>query len=404
MGKRFSKKVWVTALIAAILTAVVIGTSVVSAIAQNTSEKSRSARYSLLAADEKMNEKTLNKHLYDATHNRARWLSDLIAASGKATAKSADSAFETAKRLGIIDAYTEEDMVQPLTRLFVAQTAVRALGYPQRSLGRIVDITPSQSAMSTMAYYGYFLPDNEDKIYPNAQITEADYEMLMTELARYQRLKGKRVLAFGDSIMYGAGNNGEGIADLIATKYGMQVRDYSVPGAAVGDRGDRSRIANQIRVAYAAQEKADIILLNGGTNDMGGTPFGEFAEGFDMSDTEEMTYTGGFQKSLWLLGQYWKGVPVVYTRVHNMNLVDDKTERRYGERAMDITAKWGITSVDLYNGSGMNTEIAEVCDRYTFVDERYGKEHDSIHPNAFGYAKFYLPLIGDAVADEFAKE
>ena len=216
-------------------------------------------------------------------------------------------------------------------------------------------------------------------------------------------LKGKRLLAFGDSIMHGSGNNDEGIADMIATKYAMTALDYSVPGASFADRVERSRISNQIRVADNDQAQADLILLNGGTNDMGHMPFGETAAGFDMSEVEENSFSGGMQKALWMLKACWKDTPIIYTRVHNMDLFEDRIERQYGDRALDIMEKWGIPSVDLYNGTTMNTENKAICDRYTFVDERYGNEHDSIHPNALGYAKFYLPPISKAVADQFSE-
>ena len=407
MKKKFRKRIWLTALIVVLAVMLIIGTSVVSAIAQNTTEKAKSAKSAAVSSVEKKNEKMLDSYVYNAAHNRSKWLCDLMNLSGLANIKNSSDGkliYQKAIEKGLISAGSEREMVLPLNRLFVAQTTVKALGYPERSVGQLADITKSQKAMDTMAYYGWFIPDDRNKVYPNARISSEEYEGLLTQLNRYRTLKGKKVLAFGDSIMYGSGNNDEGIADLIATKYGMKVMDYSVPGASFGDRVDRSRICNQIRVADSKNEKADIILLNGGTNDMGRTPFGEMAEGFDMSETKEISFTDGFQKALWMLKTNWKGVPIVYTRVHNMDWDEDRIERQYGERALDIADKWQIKSVNLYNGTMMNTEIKAICDRYTFVDERYGPEHDSIHPNALGYAKYYLPLISEAVMSQFSEE
>ena len=405
MKKTRWKRIGLIALIIALVTMLIVGVSMVSAIAKHTSEKSESSPHSGTSSDQKVNNELFDSQLFNATHNRSRWLYDLINASGRAkidNESDGNAIFRTAYRLGLIDTVSEDDLFLPLDRLFIAQTTVRALGYPERTVGDLADVPPAQkSVMGTMAYYGYFVPDHEDMVYPNAAISAKEYERLKTELNRYRALKGKNVLAFGDSIMHGNGNHEEGIAVLIAAKYGMTVNDYSVPGASFGDRGERSRICNQIRVAQMADEKADLILLNGGTNDMGHTPFGENDKGFDMTDADETTFTGGMQKALWMLRMNWKGIPVVYTRVHNMDLVEDKLERQYGDWALDITDKWEIRSVDLYNGTSMNTENKAICDRYTFVDERYGEDHDSIHPNALGYAKYYLPPIAKAVAEQF---
>ena len=406
MKTRFRKRKWLTALIAVSMIALIIGTSVISAIAKNTAVKSSSARDDI-SSNEKVNRKLLDSYLYNATHTRSKWLYDLMTVSGTAQLKSgsdAESVYQTAYLCGLIDDYSDEDIFLPLNRLFVAQTTVRALGYPARSAGRLADVSEEQSAMDTMAYYGWFVPDDKDKVYPDAAISEKEYESLLKELNRYRTLKGKRILAFGDSIMHGAGNNDEGIAAMIAVKYGMTYRDYSVPGASFGDRDERSRICNQIRVAFAKGEQADLILLNGGTNDMGHTPVGEMTTGFDMADAEEDSFTDGFQKALWMLKSNRKNVPVIYTRVHNMELVDDSTERRYGERAIDIADKWSVKSVDLYNRTTMNTENQAICDRYTFVNQHIGNDHDSIHPNALGYAKYYLPLISEAVMSQFSEE
>ena len=405
MGKKKFKRIGLIALIVVLLTAVIVGTSVITAIAKNTAEKSGALSASV-SSGEKVNN-MLDSYVYNATHNRSKWLYDLMNASGSAQLNNSSDGraiFQKAYELGVIGDYTEGDIYQPLNRLFVAQTTVRALGYPERTVGQLSDVSPDQrGVMGTMAYYGYFVPDDQDKVYPDAAISAEEYDMLTTELDRYRALKGKRILAFGDSIMHGNGNNDEGIADLIAAKYGMTAADYSVPGASFADRGERSRICNQMRVANRNNEQADIILLNGGTNDMGHTPFGRIADGFELSDAPETDFSSGMEKALWMLSTYWSAAPVVYVRVHNMDLADDRLERRYGDRAVIIADKWNVKTVDLYNGTSMNTEKQPICDRYTFVDERYGDAHDSIHPNALGYAKYYLPPVSHAVAEQLSE-
>lgn len=399
MRERFGKRFWIAALIAVIVL-MIIGTSVVSAISNTTAEKSNIAYKTTM--NDTAGDRTLQKHIYEVMHNRIRWLYDLMIASGKADfAFTADGQmiFETARRCGIIGKFTDEDISKPLDRFFVAKTTVKAFGYQKKTVGCIADITEAQHPMDTMAYYGYFVPDMYDQVYPDRTITVEEYDELLMELKRYQQLCGKRILSFGDSIMHGNGNHEEGVADMIAEKYGMTAVDYSKPGESIGTRYTRGHIRNQMKEAYFKGEKADIILINGGTNDMGHTKLGSFTKGYDMTDAEEASFTGGLERSFWTLKNCWSGVPAIYIRAHNMNLVEDSIERQFGERALAVAEKWGIPAIDLYTDSGMNTEALHASVRYTMEDKNAVTGHDSIHPNALGYAKYYLPLICEAVVN-----
>ncbi|MBQ3284241.1 MAG: SGNH/GDSL hydrolase family protein [Ruminococcus sp.] len=407
MRERFTKKHWISALIIAVLVTIVLSVSIVSAIAKNVGTKPQSVRDSALATPDAMGDKMLNERIYTTTHNRSRWLFDLMNRSGKA--KLSDSSdpqkiFEAAAGCGILSGYTEDDMYQPLTRLFVAQTTVKALGYKQRSAGWIADVNAMQSAMSTMAYYGYFLPDVNAMVHPDREITAEEYEDLLVQLDRYAQLKGKTILTFGDSIMHGSGNNDEGIGDMIAEKYGMTAVDYSVPGAAMGDRYGRGQIISQIPLAVRDKVKPDIILINGGTNDMYSVPIGEFTEGYDMTNTSTESFTGGFEKTMWYIQRYWSSVPAVFIRAHNMDIGADENEKLYGERELAVANKWGATWVDLYENTDMNTEDSYTCGRYTYIEPALGNIPDSVHPNALGYAKFYLPPISQEIMKQLVKE
>ncbi|MBQ3330916.1 MAG: SGNH/GDSL hydrolase family protein [Ruminococcus sp.] len=407
MRERFAKKYWISALIIAVLVTIVLSASIVSAIAKNVTVKPKSVRDSALAASDTKGEKMFNERIYTTTHNRSKWLYDLISASGKATlidSSDPQKIFDAAVGCGILSDFTEDDMVQPLTRLFVAQTTVKALGYKQRTPGRIADINSMQSAMATMAYYGYFLPDVNMMVYPDQEITPEEYESLLTQLALYGKLKGKTILSFGDSIMHGSGNKDEGVADMIAEKYGMTAADYSVPGAAMGDRAGRAQIINQIPLALKDKVKPAVILINGGTNDMYTVPLGEFTEGYDMTNTSIKSFTGGFEKTLWTIINNWNGVPIIYVRAHNMDIGSDKNEKQFGERALAVADKWGASSVDIYEDTDMVTEDQYTSGRYTYFEPLMGNIPDSIHPNALGYAKFYLPSVTDEIVKRTEKD
>lgn len=342
-------------------------------------------------------EEAFNEKVYSSAVNRARWLKDLMDATGERKAYTGTGELkDEAVRRGVVSSDLDDSLYTSLDRAFVCDTLCRAMDYPERSIGYIKDISIRQSFMSTAAYYGYFIPDEDGMIYPEAAVGAEEYSRLLEELSRYRMFKGKSVLAFGDSIMYGTGNEGFGIAKMIAEKYGMTCTDYSVPGQTMGINAKRGHIPDQIRKAVRDHAAADIILINGGTNDTFLTKLGDLTKGYDMSKVPEQTFTGGFERAMWLIKQNWDA-PVVYVRAHNMELSTPENEQRFGERGLEVARKWGANGVDLYTFSGLNTEDPGQRELYTYLNPKLNYTCDSIHPNALGYAKYYLPMVGTAV-------
>ena len=387
MKELFSKKFWIAILVIAALIGSVVAVGAIEHSTNQPTEKNTLTTGNGSQAAEPA---------YQSLFSRTRWLSDLMILSGKADRQenpTAQSIAEQAKSCGILSSADDTDISAPLDRRFVARTTVKALGYKNRSVGYLADVSSLDSDLATMAYYGYFLPDINFMMHPDAPVTPTEYEALLRELGRYAQFRGKTILSFGDSIMYGAGNGGEGIADMLAEKYGMTAADYSVSGAAMGIRDDRGHIRDQLSLALADKVQPDIILLNGGTNDMNWLELGEISAGFDMSQRNEADFTGGMEKTLWSIKNTWKNVPVIFIRAHNMNWGDDLKERLFGQQALQIAAKWDVEAVDLF--SVLNTEDSDSAARYTFINADTDYLSDSIHPNAVGYAKFYLPAVSD---------
>lgn len=351
----------------------------------------------------------LSEHYSADIFTREMWLRELLGAVDieitshhaeipfdDADAYSCRDIFLTAYEHGIIDASGYMEPYSALTRGFVAATLVRAMGYESKTVSPVADAKDGE--MLTAIYYGYFIPDDDDMVYPDAVITSSEYDELLSELNRCQQFRGKRILAFGDSIMYGTGNDSEGIADIIGEKYHMSVADYSVSGATFGISEGRSHIADQINKALKVNEDADIILINGATNDMVNVSLGAMKDGYEISSFNEKNFAGGFEYAMAMLKNYYGDVPTLYIRVHNMDLCDDHTEQEFGDLALTLAKKWSVRYVDLYHDTGMNTEDGVIRDKYTLYRENKGY-HDSVHPTALGYAKHYLPLITKAVFD-----
>lgn len=212
------------------------------------------------------------------------------------------------------------------------------------------------------------------------------------ELASY--LNGKTVAVFGDSIMQGGGNDNEGPADILADKYNMTVADYTVSGSTMGVRTDDPsytadelhHIAKQIRTAIAASIDPDIILIDGGTNDIGGSiTLGEITQVY-TEPADENNFANGFETAAYLMMKNFVGVPVIYLRAHNMSSRSYSGQKSYGELGIQIAEKWGIYTIDMYKR--MNTQLSEYASAYL---------SDYTHPNEAGYLKYYVPAIEELI-------
>ena len=339
--------------------------------------------------------------VYSEGFNRADWLRDMMyrlgmTVAGELSWDDYEAIFRTAYEKGLIDDPAPCPDI-PLTREYTALTVTRALGYETRTAAA-ADLSADDSAMMTVVYYGYFQPDDSGRVYPQAEVTDEEYTALMIQLQRWRILHGKRLLSFGDSIMYGQGNNGEGVSDMLGQKYGMTVSDYAVSGATFGVYQENSHIPDQVESAAWYGEQPDLILINGATNDMRTLARGKITDGYDPDLFDTAKFAGGMEYAFWQLRLYWPNVPVIYIRAHDMDCCDDATERLYGEYALKIAAKWEVSCVDIYQDTDFDTEDPELRDSYTqYIPKK--KLGDSIHPNAAGYARYYLPLVGEKAAE-----
>lgn len=289
----------------------------------------------------------------------------------------------------------------PLTRENASEIIVGAMGYGVRTA---IPLSDSESdALKTAAYYGYLTPDAAYRIFPSRYITGAEYARFTAEADRFVRLSGKRILAFGDSIMFGKGNNGAGIVCMLCEKYNMSYSSYAYNGASFGTQNTRRHISDEILEAHNANCQADIILINGGTNDMSLVSKGSETDFFNPNDPDKSTLAAGMRLSMDLLREHFNGVPVLYIRSHNMNSCSDTLERQMGECAVRIAESSGVYVADIFSDTTLNTRSSTQCSRYTSNPAGSGVG-DSVHPNALCYAGFYLPLITERVEQMLAQE
>lgn len=217
-------------------------------------------------------------------------------------------------------------------------------------------------------------------------------------------LKGKTLLVFGDSIMYGSGNGGFGVGEYISERFGMHLKKYCVGGARVGFDRDKNWIVEQIRRAVSDKVKADFIIFDGFTNDCNKTdgndcdvPLGDYADVKESEDifsvkSQNTTFTQCFVIIVKALKKYFPQSGILFVRPHKMGRRDAVLQRIYGERAIEICNNFSIAVADIYTESNLDTFDEFQRDNYTFDSYGWGRG-DCTHPNALGYEEKYLPVI-----------
>ena len=287
-----------------------------------------------------------------------------------------------------------------LNRKTAASILCTALGYKSRaSLVSLNDTT--DAAMKTVTFYGYFYPTENNLIYPAKIVTGEEYSAILSQVQRYKLLRGKRALSFGDSIMYGTGNNAYGDGRMLSEKYGMSYTCYAYSGATFSTTSNgRKHIVDNIRAAASAGCKADVIFLNGATNDIKMIAAKTTTDTFDPSAPEKSQYAQGFKLAINLINSYWKGVPVMYVRAHNISSCPNELEIPMGEYGLSIAASHGAYTVDVFDDTDFNTSYAAMRDRYTYYRAEIN-QCDGTHPNYLGYTTYYLPLESKTLSKIF---
>ncbi len=208
--------------------------------------------------------------------------------------------------------------------------------------------------------------------------------------------KGKTILFLGDSITFGKGASCQEkrYADLVT------VEGEFANGVNYGVGG--TRIAKQIveveerygetfeTRALRMQEKADIVVVFGGTNDYGhgDAPIGNFG------DTTIDTFYGAMDSLLnFLVNKYPLATIVWLTPIHRKDenhLINSRGFRTggklcdYVQAEKEVCQKYGIALLDLYSTSGICPDIPVNYELYTI---------DGLHPNDKGHRRIADRLL-----------
>lgn len=197
-------------------------------------------------------------------------------------------------------------------------------------------------------------------------------------------LSGKILAVTGDSVAAGAGTGGTGYGEMIATANNMTIQNISEGGGAITPSQDAFCISTSIASLRA---DADYVLLEGGGNDAGRMyTLGQITSGYtDTLDTS--TFAGAFENMLKSALARFPEAKIGYIFIHKtFDRFDSRTTGSYYNVAKACCEKWGIPYCDLN----------VLCPPLGYIDalsQAYTDDNDGIHPNADGYALFYVPKI-----------
>jgi hypothetical protein len=208
------------------------------------------------------------------------------------------------------------------------------------------------------------------------------------------KLSGKTVLNFGDSIARGNEIGDISYATIIANTYGMTYIRKASGGAAFSTLREFNTIVDQVDQAVASAYKPNIIFLEGGTNDIAfAYELGTMSALNNYNPTlDKTTFSGAMEYCIKKLKESFVGVPIIFIRVNNLSSRAWDKQISFGNRAIEICEKWSVPVVDLYKNSNLNYNIASYKLQYS-VDTESNGLGDGTHPTVEAYNKFYVPLI-----------
>lgn len=238
----------------------------------------------------------------------------------------------------------------------------------------------------------------------------------------YEALENKTVYAFGDSIVYGHKTPSQSFMRLMADDYNMNLGMYAINGATVvsedsSEKEDSSEetkgnyIIKQIKNAH--DQKPDIIVFDGYTNDAYGDPktdsfnssgghinilenLGEI-QGNTATKFNGSTFCGGFEEIIYTMKEKWPDTPIVFVTIHKSGGRNWDVQCKIRELSLEMCDKWGVEVVDIFKDTNLDTRDEGVMEKYIIGGA-------GSHTNVSACREFYIPLVSKKLNDILSRE
>ena len=195
-------------------------------------------------------------------------------------------------------------------------------------------------------------------------------------------LRGKTINILGDSITYGLGTGDINFCypNVFAELTGAKINNYGVSGTRLAKRivpheTKEFDVDFQIRM-QEMDEKADAVVVFGGTNDYG---HGDAPMG-DMDSRDPYTFYGACHIIMDYLSEHYCGKPIVFmTPLHRAG-ENEKNElghilKEYVDIIREVAEFYSIAVLDLYKMSGITPNVPK---------GREALMPDGLHPSRAG--------------------
>lgn len=191
-------------------------------------------------------------------------------------------------------------------------------------------------------------------------------------------LKNKTLVFLGSSVTYGSAAGGFSMCEYLSETTGANVVKWAVSGTTLADTDETSYVSRMIS-EMESQDKCDCFIVQLSTNDAGrGCDLGVISDSFDRAEFDRTTTLGAIEFIISAAREKW-GCPIsfytgtYFDRPHYQIMVD---------KLHEISKKWNIGVIDLWNDSEMRAVSAE--DYAVFMN-------DPVHPTKIGYEKWWGP-------------
>ena len=195
-------------------------------------------------------------------------------------------------------------------------------------------------------------------------------------------LEGKTIVFLGSSVTYGAAAKGVSFADYIGARNRCNIVKEAVNGTTLVDEGFSSYIS---RMKKLDVPNADLFVCQLSTNDATQKkPLGTVSGSDQIGDFDTSTVAGAIESIVAYAKETWSCPVVFYTNPRYES-------EAYGEMVellLELSEKWDITVVDMWNDDAFNDITKEQRELYMA---------DAIHPTQAGYLEWWTPEIEKAL-------